>query len=86
MFNFFDELKKEYAVLPNQKAKYNVVFVGGCLVYIEGHLGIVSMREDNMTVRVKGGLVQISGEGLFLKDLTKNTVTVQGKILNIGVL
>lgn len=86
MFNFFDALKTEYGKYSKIISKYNLVMVGGNLLYIEGHKGIIKMQPDNITVKVCGGLLHVKGENLFLKELTKNTVCVQGKLCGIEVV
>ncbi len=86
MFNFFDALKTEYGKHSKIISKYNVVMTGGDLVYIEGHKGIIKMQPDIITVKVRGGLLQVKGEDLFLKELTKNTICVQGKLFGVEVL
>ena len=85
MFNYFSELKKNFNIPDKFFESYNIVNVGGNLVYIEGQKGLIALREDLVSFKLKNGVVEIKGSGLKLKDLTPDTVAVQGKIYKIEV-
>lgn len=86
MFNFFDSLKKENSEIKDCLTGYNMVFMGSCLLYVEGHKGILKLEEDVIVFKVKKGVVTVKGEGLFLKDLKKDTLTIKGNIKNVETL
>lgn len=84
MFTFFDSLKKEFSV--PKVGNFQVVLIGQQFLYIEGHKGIFKMSHDNMTFKVKNGLLVVMGENLVLKELTKSTVAVSGTIKHFEVV
>ena len=80
MFNFFDELKAEFAVKEDVFADFSIIDIAGKLLYIEGHRGLLSLGEDKFCVKVKKGEVSVQGKSLSLVKLTHNTVAIKGKI------
>jgi len=85
MFNYFSELKKHFKIPDKFFNSYNIVNVGGNLVYIEGQKGLLTLRDDVVSFKLKTGVVEIKGMGLKLRDLGPDTVAVQGKIYKIEV-
>ena len=49
-------------------------------ILIEGHKGIMLFSDDEMRFKIKGGSVSIVGEKLSLKNFSKHSVVVCGKI------
>lgn len=86
MFNFFDAIKKENSSLLGEYHKYNVVLVGGRLLYIEGHKGLLKMEEDIISLKIKGGVLTVKGDDLFLKSMTKDTIVIGGKVNDINLV
>ena len=81
VFNFFDEIKnKAVGVDNNLLNDFNIINLSGKLLYVEGHQGVTVINQDMIVFKVKRGRVVIEGEGLFLCELTDNTLTLQGKI------
>ena len=85
MFNFFDALKKENLKVDIGNS-FNVVFTAGKLLYIEGHKGLLKLEDEIVVIKVKNGVLTIKGSQMFLKDLKKDVVIIQGKINNIEIL
>jgi len=85
MFNYFSELKKHFKIPDKFFNSYNIVNVSGNLVYIEGQKGLLTLRDDVVSFKLKTGVVEIKGMGLKLRDLGPDTVAVQGKIYKIEV-
>ena len=85
MFNYFSELKKHFKIPDKFFNSYNIVNVGGNLVYIEGQKGLLTLRDDVVSFKLKTCVVEIKGMGLKLRDLGPDTVAVQGKIYKIEV-
>ena len=81
MFNFFDELKRKGD--GNIIYDFNIVNISGKMLYAEGHLGLTVMNEKMVAFKIKGGRVVIEGEGLFLSELTDNTMLIKGKIVKM---
>lgn len=86
MFSFFEELKKENTDILFESLGYNIVLVGDSLLYIEGHKGLLQLGDETISVKVKKHAVVVKGEKLYLKQMTKNTITIKGKIKNFEVL
>ena len=81
VFNFFNEIKNKASSIDNNFLNdYNIINISGKLLYVEGHLGVTIISDSQIAFKVKKGRVVVDGEGLFLCELTDNTLTVQGKI------
>ena len=86
MFNFFDSLKNENLFIPDGINSFNVVFVDGKLLYIEGHKGILKLQNDIIVLKVRKAVLTIKGQDMFLKDLKKDSVTIKGNILSVDLM
>lgn len=86
MFNFFEGLKKEFKLNKEAFGNFNVVLVSNNFLYVEGHKGLLKLEEENISLKVKGGVLVIKGNKLSLKELTLNTVAINGKILSFEVV
>ena len=80
MFNFFDEIKKEVGVIGGE---YQIVDIGGKVVYIEGHLGVLKLSDELIMFKTKKKIISVSGRGLKLKILTKTTLSIMGEVESI---
>lgn len=86
MFNFFDDLKKEFKFQPNALMAFNLVMVSNSLIYLEGHKGLLKLSDDNVCVRVKKGVVCVLGKNLKIAEMTQKTIAISGEISKIEVL
>lgn len=86
LFSFFDGLKKEFKLRNEDFGKFNVVLVSNSFLYVEGHQGLLKLAEDNISLKVKGGALVVKGAGLKLKELTLNTLAINGKIVSFEVV
>lgn len=82
MFNFFDEIKKELNVSLED---YQCVLLGGNVLYVEGHKGLVKLSSELVIFKTKKKLVSVSGQNLKLKVLSKTTLSIIGEIEHIEV-
>ena len=83
MINFFDELEEKFKVsidksLPNFKLIYLPYGV-----YLEGHFGMLTLDQSEISFKLKKGKMTFFGEGLFIKSLEVNTAIIAGKIFKI---
>lgn len=85
IFNYFGELKKELNLPDTILNSYNIINIGGHFVYIEGHLGLLTLSTEKISFKIKKGIVEVKGKDMFLKELTPNTIIVQGKVYKIEV-
>lgn len=81
MFNFFNELKKKGNGEFIQT--FNIVNTSGKMLYIEGHLGLTVMTPQMIAFKIKNGRIIVEGEGLFLSELTDNTMLIKGNIVKM---
>ncbi|MEG6614832.1 sporulation protein YqfC [Peptococcaceae bacterium 1198_IL3148] len=63
-----------------------VVLVGNLQVFIENHRGIVEYTPEIVKVIVGEGEIEITGEGLSLRNMTADEIMVEGKIDNLKLL
>ena len=80
MFNFFDELKSEFALKDDAFAEFSIIDIAGKLLYLEGHKGLLALSEEKICVKVKKGEIVVAGKGLSLAKLSHNTIAIKGKI------
>lgn len=83
MFNFFDEIKKE--LCPSLQDDYQCVFIGGNVLYVEGHKGLVKLSNELVMFKTKKKILSVSGANLKLKVLSKTTLSITGEIEHIEV-
>lgn len=86
MFNFFNDLKKEYSLKNEIVSDFNVVMMSGKFVYIEGQKGLLKLSSENVSVKVKGGVVCVLGKDLKISEMTGKTLAVSGSISSVEVL
>ena len=86
MFNFFNEIKnKAVNIDHNLLSDYNIINFSSKILYVEGHLGVTIITKEMVAFKVKRGRVEVSGEDLFLNELTDNTLLLQGKISKMEI-
>ncbi|HHP51322.1 MAG TPA: hypothetical protein ENM97_05880 [Moorella mulderi] len=61
-----------------------LTLVGRQELTLENHLGIKQYSPRMVKVRVKGGFLEIRGEDLMLKNLTRESLTLAGRIDCLG--
>ena len=86
VFNFFNEIKnKAVGIDYNLLNDFNIINLSGKLLYVEGHQGITILNQEMIAFKVKRGRVVVEGKGLFLCELTDNTLTIQGQISKMEI-
>lgn len=80
MFNFFDEIKGEFALKDDAFSQFNIINISGKLLYIEGHKGLLSLGQEQVCVKVKKARIIVNGKNLNLAKLCHNTIAIKGKI------
>lgn len=86
MFNFFDEIKNKCKNVQEKIAPYQCVLIGSYLLYVEGFSALMTYTEKTIVFKVKGGIITVCGDNLSLKELSLNTITIQGKIVHLECL
>lgn len=83
MFNFFSELKNKYCDVMGKINNSNIVMVGNNFLYVEGHLGLMTLSNEVIVFKVNGGVVTVAGEKLKIKDISDKTLTIIGNIRTV---
>lgn len=85
MFNFFEEIKKSVG-LERDILAYNLVNVGGKILYVEGHQGLTILSKEMIAFKVKRARVTVEGRDLKLFELTESTMKIVGQIVKVEVI
>lgn len=80
MFNFFNEIVNDFGLEGQAVNSFNIINMSNKLVYMEGHKGIVSISATEIAIKVKNGVVIVSGADLKIKRITSKTLAISGKI------
>lgn len=65
---------------------YSIITIHGTKeVYIENFVSIISLTENEVSIKAKGETVSILGEGLQMEYFNKNDIKISGKILSISL-
>ncbi len=83
MFNFFNEIKGN---LKSNFDSFNIINISGRLLYVEGHLGLVTLSKELISFKVKGGVVMVEGSEMILAELNENTIKITGIIKKVEQL
>lgn len=83
MFNFFNEIIGDYGLETNFINSFNIVNMSNKLVYIEGHKGVISISKENISIRVKKGVLCVIGKHLQIKRISHSTAVIVGEIKEI---
>ncbi len=84
MFNFFNEVKQN---LKNSQGLelngFNIINLSGHLLYVEGHLGLVTLSKELISFKVKNAVIMVEGSDMILSELSDNTIKIAGKIKKV---
>ncbi len=81
MFNFLGEIKDNIKNSKNfDLDSFNIINVSGRLLYVEGHLGLVSLSKELISFKVKKGVIMVEGSDMILAELSENTIKICGSI------
>jgi len=84
MTNFFDEIVSSIGLEPSSIAgNFKLVALGFTSIFIEGHKGLNVFSSVEMSFKVKNGVVKILGDKLELKNFSKLSALVKGKIKKV---
>lgn len=84
MFNFLKEIKDNLKN-PNNLGleSFNIINISGHLLYVEGHLGLVTLSKDLVSFKVKKGVILVEGQDMVLSELNENTIKICGIIKKV---
>ncbi len=84
MTNFFDEICESVGLETSSiKGNYKLAMLGFNSAYLEGHKGLLIFSSTEMGFKVKGGNLKICGDNLELKNFSKKSALIKGKIKNV---
>ena len=87
MFNFLSEVKEN---LKNPSGLdlngFNIINLSGHLLYVEGHLGLVTLSKELISFKVKKAVIMVEGEDMILSELSDNTIKICGKIKKVEMI
>lgn len=83
MFNFFNEIKKQYLTDNELLDEFNIINLSGRIIYIEGHKGVSVIMKELIAFKVKKGRVEIHGQDMYLLELTSNTMAIRGSFFKV---
>jgi len=67
-------------------ASFKVIMLSDKSIYIEGSLKITSYSIKEISIKVKGGYLLVTGENLAVKEYCKSDLLICGKIKSVTVL
>lgn len=86
MFSFFDDIASltglPFEILNNG---FRVVNFCNKAVYVEGFQNVIEFTPTVLNIKLKKGVVKLSGLGLKIKNLSQNTIVVSGKISSLEI-
>ena len=84
MFNFFGEIKEN---LKNTNKinldNFNLINISGKVLYVEGHLGLVTLSKEMISFKVKNAVIVVDGSEMILSELSENTLKITGEIKKV---
>ena len=71
------------ALAPEFFDNYHIVNLSGGILYVEGHVGLVTLSDNLISFKVKGGIIVVEGKELTLKELSERTMKISGKVKRV---
>lgn len=92
MFNgdimgFFNEQLAELNISNLAKDAVCCTFIVGTGIFVEGFKKLFELSDSKIVLCLKGGkMLELLGESLEIKQMSKNEISISGTIKNINVL
>lgn len=84
MFNFFGEIKEGIKVSKEKLVdNFQMINIAGSLLYVEGQGGLLTLSKEQISFKIKGGVIVVDGENMILNELSDNTIKICGKIKKV---
>ncbi len=86
MFDFFDEIANRTG-LPFDilNSGFRVINFSNKSVFIEGFVSIINFLEEEISIKLKKGIVKILGQKLKIKDMNKDSIVISGIITSCEI-
>ena len=86
MFKFFDEIALKtglpFDILNNG---FRLINFSNNAIYVEGFTNIINFETNEVTLKLKKGIVKITGDNLKIKNMNLQTIMVVGNILTVEI-
>ena len=66
--------------------EYRYINIGGKMVYVEGHCGIITLTKEEITFKMRKKTCKVAGTDLYIKYYDNCTAVVCGSIVSVVVL
>ncbi|MGL4818886.1 MAG: sporulation protein YqfC [Bacilli bacterium] len=63
-----------------------MTMVGQLHIYVENHRGLLAFSENEVRLRLKSGQLRIRGEGFVIKNILRDEMLLEGKIVDVTFL
>ena len=84
MFNFLNEVKQNLkAPKELDLNSFNIINISGHLLYVEGHMGLVTLSKELISFKVKKAVILVEGQDMVLSELNENTIKICGNIKKV---
>lgn len=84
MFNFLKEIKNGFKYSENfDFDSFNLINISGQILYVEGHLGLVTLSKELVSFKVKKAVIVVEGKDMILSELNENTIKICGIIKKV---
>ena len=84
MFNFLNEVKQNLKNLQGVDLNgFNIINLSGRILYVEGHLGLVTLSKELISFKVKKAVIVVEGCDMILSELSDNTIKITGQIKKV---
>ncbi len=83
MFNFLNEVKQGLKNTEIDLNGFNLINLSGRILYVEGHLGLVTLSKELISFKVKKAVIVVEGKDMMLSELSDNTIKICGQIKKV---
>lgn len=63
-----------------------VELMGNCRMLVENHKGLVCYDTQEVRVKVKGGMLRITGKNMIVCNMTESALVIKGNISSLECL
>jgi len=81
LFNFFEDISNLTGLpFDDLKKGFRVINLSNRAVYVEGYKGLIDTESGEMNIKLKKGVIKLTGKNLKIKNLNLETLLVVGEI------
>ncbi len=84
MFSFIDDISRLTGLPFDDLSKgFRVINISNRAVYVEGYKGLIDAESGEMNIKLKKGVIKVTGRNLRIKNLNLETLLIIGEIQNL---